>query len=779
MKKNLVFAVLFLTVLSSAADVSAVDVAVDLSSAPGRSCQPKFSAVSHNVGVAETLTPTGDWAFRFKVTKPWNGELPQWPSVNLKAGISDWSKYDRLVIDVYNDSVGGDALSMFISEPHGRIQNGLNPRSLALSDFGYNRWVIPLARHWPSTCRSNNIGRVHLFMTTPNSADVYVSGFYLLKPGETAPEVSAGFMKEKIEPAKKRAEAARRERRRASLEKFVASCRAAGQKGDVCWVGKATSMDKVMPRTNFDASGADTFSLKLARGEYESLQVLVMPAGGDLEDVSVEVSDLRRERSGIADWLRACDKLPSSAFKSSPVGYVRTVNPAPYRSGSNVATNLPGGYYRKAIPSVTGWHPDTVLDYLDRATVKGDDLQSFWVRLKCPRDQRAGIYRGVLRVSGRGWRKEFPLVVRVYGFSVPAKSPLPMAITFGPGPSLQFADAAQLKLADELRKDPLSPVNQWKKHEALWGDFLAGYYITMDNLYHRGDKVRWDVLKKLQGEGRLGLFNLGYWSYPHKLDSESKRKWLADVKKRLAPAYEKARELGRFSHAYLYGCDEVHSNYFSNIKWALGQLKREFPGVPVFTTAYDRGFGIGTPLSQMDWFTPTTDMYDRDLARIPASRAAGHQVWWYIACGQQAPRANLFVEGQPVEARQLMGAQTVKYRPDGFLYYQVSIWNSHRCISGADTFTDWEPRSWTRFHGDGSWFCCGPDGTPLATLRIENFRDGLEDYAYAMEYERRTGRKCEVPAEVCRSVWQYSDDPAVIYAWRDRIAEEIERAGAK
>jgi hypothetical protein len=68
---------------------------------------------------------------------------------------------------------------------------------------------------------------------------------------------------------------------------------------------------------------------------------------------------------------------------------------------------------------------------------------------------------------------------------------------------------------------------------------------------------------------------------------------------------------------------------------------------------------------------------------------------------------------------------------------------------------------------------------PLATVRIENFRDGLEDYAYAMEYERRTGRKCEVPPEVCRTVWQYSDDPQVLYAWRDRIAEEIERAGTR
>jgi len=36
-----------------------------------------------------------------------------------------------------------------------------------------------------------------------------------------------------------------------------------------------------------------------------------------------------------------------------------------------------------------------------------------------------------------------------------------------------------------------------------------------------------------------------------------------------------------------------------------------------------------------------------------------------------------------------------------------------------------------------------------------------------------------VPPELCQSVWQYSDDPSVLSAWRDRLAEEIEKALAK
>lgn len=101
-------------------------------------------------------------------------------------------------------------------------------------------------------------------------------------------------------------------------------------------------------------------------------------------------------------------------------------------------------------------------------------------------------------------------------------------------------------------------------------------------------------------------------------------------------------------------------------------------------------------------------------------------------------------------------------------------------------FTDWTARSWTNYNGDGSWTCCGPDGTPLPTVRLENFRDGLEDYAYVLELERRLkahpGAACaaearrliEVPDSVMASQTQFTDDPSAVYRWRDRIADLID-----
>ena len=143
-----------------------------------------------------------------------------------------------------------------------------------------------------------------------------------------------------------------------------------------------------------------------------------------------------------------------------------------------------------------------------------------------------------------------------------------------------------------------------------------------------------------------------------------------------------------------------------------------------------------------------------------------------------------------------MGAQAVRMRPDGFLYYQISVWKGNKCIEKGP-FTDWNPANDLQYNGDGSWVCVGPDGIPLPTIRLENFRDGLEDYAYAKLLEeklrvvesffakatedkspenwiRRAKAALAVPREVMDTMTNYTDDPAVLYRWRNEMADLIE-----
>ncbi|MEN6302357.1 MAG: DUF4091 domain-containing protein, partial [Armatimonadia bacterium] len=269
-----------------------------------------------------------------------------------------------------------------------------------------------------------------------------------------------------------------------------------------------------------------------------------------------------------------------------------------------------------------------------------------------------------------------------------------------------------------------------------------------------------------------------------------KEVWREKTLARIKAAYEQTKALGLLDHAYIYGCDENPAELFPGVQRAAEVFKQECPGVTVMTTTYDHSFGTNSVIKSMDAFCPLTPKYDRALA--DQVRAKGQQVWWYICCGPHHPFANMFVEYPAIEGRVLMGAQTAKYRPDGFLYYQTSIWNSQKPITGGP-FTDWDPRSWTTYHGDGSWLCAGPDGTPLPTIRLENFRDGLEDYAYARLLEKaiasveagpaadakwleRARAALSVPSSLCRSMTEYTSDPSDVYRWRREMAEALKTA---
>ena len=122
-----------------------------------------------------------------------------------------------------------------------------------------------------------------------------------------------------------------------------------------------------------------------------------------------------------------------------------------------------------------------------------------------------------------------------------------------------------------------------------------------------------------------------------------------------------------------------------------------------------------------------------------------------------------------------MGAMTAKYRPDGFLYYAISRFPNNDKPITTGPFTEWNPASFGPNNGDGSLLCSGPGGKPLATIRLENFRDGLEDYAYVKQLEALDPDHpaLAVPADVVRSMTDFTHDPAALYRWRNAVAEAI------
>lgn len=777
----------------------------------------------------ERYATSGAFSLRFS-SPAWKPGLGEWPSFECRPPLTDWSAFDRLVFDVTNPTGAEQKLFLFISDSKIATRDGWLER-VSIPPFGFAQVVTPLAKLTEKKVGLADIQVLHVFTERPAAdMELYIDHLVLLAPGEPLPTPAAAFMQQfaplltrQIEAVRQmlreagervrretaavpavavwanavladletevnayaeraaRADAAllgdqvvpgRLQSRLGALENLVrlrtgfarvwpAVQTGAEPRNDVV-VGFATSMEKVLPRALLAPLAVSaTQEVSLAQNEKESFQVIVMPCERDVKGVRVRVSDLDGANGA---------RFAAANVEAVVVGYVETKQEPPYGS------------------SHVGWWPDPILNFQTSADIAKGDAQAFWVRVRAPKEQAPGVYRGKLTVEVDGASAfAFELAIRVFGFSLPDRTPLPLAVTFMP---MSYEPNGQ----GGWREGPYNRID-WTPHKWAWADFLADYYLTTDTLY---GGAAWtpdfDSLAKLQKQGRLGRFNLGYYG-PCGGGEEEIAKWRQATLDVIRPRYEKAKELGLLKNAYIYGCDEHPKDLFPAVQRAAALLKAEFPGVLVMTTTYDDSFGKDSVITAMDAFCPLTPKFDAALAA--QARANGKEVWWYICCGPHHPYANMFVEYPAIEGRLLMGAMTTKSRPDGFLYYEISIWNANPITSGP--FTDWDPRSWTTYHGDGSWTCMGPGGTPLPTIRLENFRDGLEDYAYARILEatvakveaspelrapraawlQRAKELLVVPEELVKSLTEYSRDPATLYRYRNALAAAIEAAAVE
>ena len=730
-----------------------------------------------------------------------------------KAPVTDWRPYERLVVDVFNDGPVSTLMRIEVNTAANEAQH-----HFALPAGRWVRIAIPTTQIDPQHADLSRVRDIQVAVYRQSqSLEVYFDNLLLLSPGETLPDPSPPFLSEAVRRLKLEVDQAERARdnrctafttrRAASIVKWSGSsaqetfqdirrllnapdisvdtvsalgeridraslalarvpsivafdqtCERAGTRRDEeVLVGMASSMVKLMPRElPLELAPAKAIKLSAARNETESVQLAVLPLRRALSQVALQVEDLCSDNGQV---------LPRAQIDCNVIGYVQTREQPSERL------------------SYVGWWPDPILNFTGPVDVARGDLQSFWLRVRVPKDQSPGFYRGEAVLTGRGKSKvRIPLTVQVHSFAMPLFSPLPTAITFGP-PVRPWS-----VMLEDLVASP-----QWNGGlKYKWADFLADYYITPDHLYRR-EGPDFEILDHLHQQGRLGAFNLGNIDTPLAkagggVDPEGLRQML----ERVSPVYRKVKERGWLGHAYAYGYDEVKQEQYAAVEQTAAAVKAAMPGVLTMTTARDYTYGRDTDMQSVDAWVPPTEDYEAPLA--VAARNRLRQVWWYICVVPRTPYANIFLEYPAIEARLLMGAMTAKYRPDGFLYYQTSLWQAKEPIKKAP-FTNWDPRSYRDAHGDGSWLCMREGGLPVPTIRLENYRDGLEDYAYVRileeairikkgksgdltEQERQwlaeAQAALEVPAALVASLTEFSRDLERLYAWRECLAALIE-----
>ncbi len=537
-------------------------------------------------------------------------------------------------------------------------------------------------------------------------------------------------------------------------------------------LGNATSMEKIFqPISEYRGQVGQTVSISAAGRERESFQVVVMPLGKSLKQVDVK----------ITDFLHSDGKthFPAENISWSPVGYVKTV-----KSGS--------AYQR------IGWMwPDILLPAKSFDVAKGN-VQPVWFTVNVPADTKPGRYRGLINIQPEGVETEFARVeLTVQPYSLPLRGKLKTAFSFRPEhweswyKPEEYAKYSADKRAGKTVPQSVLPPEAWRKVY----DFLLAYRISPTCIYSY--KRTFPFREDMEYCYKRGM-NATCLNCFRGLDKDPKkaREFLADIEQYLQDweKFVKEKNWPDFTW-YVHGFDESEmranpQQYDYPFNKTYGMIGEKFPWLKRETAnpVIKRYYGL------VDiWCPVTRELLDSKLPEYYQRQKEGEEVWAYVCCGPRMPFANYFIDCPGVDPR-VLGWQFYQYHLTGKLYYMLNLYTSQvNYNKNAPKWPDvpWNPSAYG-VNGDGFLMYPGRDMTPLASTRLANIRDGIEDYEAlglladladrlrenpsADELLKKIDVVLKVRPEVSESFTKYTKDPQVILKARAEIDSLIGKA---
>jgi len=482
-------------------------------------------------------------------------------------------------------------------------------------------------------------------------------------------------------------------------------------------VGVESSMRKVFIRNDvqsFQGQWRSSASVSLARNEHESIQIVVQP--------SVDLRSVRVRATSFPDWLNV---------EIHPVGYVYVASPQ---------EDLGQDY--------VGWYPDPILTFVDAVDVKAGDYQAFWVTFYAPKNASPGVYAGRLRVEAdNAASTNVDVQVTVWDFALPDKPSLPTAMSWMGKSDFERIYSGTPHLS--LRREQGDRLILWEDYEFL----ITGYRLFPDRIYGHGlrylrqhyDRYGWIDFSNLvpgpihirEQDGRYYVNNSTVL-----LDD-----YMDSYIARLRSEYAKL-PAGMQASVYTYLLDEEPlSLYEVAANRVLRRLRNEIPYVRVMVNSFQNKIVWEMDDDYADlfdilvfWeFWPSAET-GGGIAQFLKARdylhSKGKQIWWYITSA--TPNGlNWHLESRLISTRLLLGAISFKFKPDGFLYWEIGNWTEHGTNENTQPLTltegaycNWDPRTvGLRRNGDSQLIYPGPSSI-VPSIRLANFRDGMEDYEY-------------------------------------------------
>jgi hypothetical protein len=489
---------------------------------------------------------------------------------------------------------------------------------------------------------------------------------------------------------------------------------------------------------------ASPFRLAAAGNERESFQVVALPLN-DLKGVEVSAGPLKS-----ADG----SEIPATNIAINPVGYVEVEESFSYNS------------------SRPGFWPD-VLVHNQKLDLSGR-LQPYWITVQVPAGCKEGLYKGEIRFAAEGGvSASYPYEIQVFDFSLPERGKL---LTFFDWRYTPADPAVRRKCYDAMLDHRLSPTSMYINGQSPGSKGGYQYSPHPDDIEH--------CMKR--GMNVLNIWYLydGLGENPHEFDE----KYLAKVKKFIdyyRPILEKKEA---WEIAMINGFDEIMHQSKETVVGRLAEarkicawLKKDYPGLRICNVG--RKMDISTDLMDV-WFMGVEPKENiRDVSEN------GGKVCFYWVYGNPSPMLDL-----PGAACRILSWQAFKEGAEGIGYYSTYRPWALDCPSAtAPDGVDWpkeriniasaSSRTSPNFrrgrNGDGNLFYPDRDGSVLASTRLANIRDGIEDYEYlAILKELDPAHPLlRIPDEIVAfGDDRYTKDFKTIEAYRRRTAEAIVKA---
>ncbi len=480
-----------------------------------------------------------------------------------------------------------------------------------------------------------------------------------------------------------------------------------------------------------------TAEISTARNEYENFQLILRNNSVKaLKNVDIRISDLVSERKR--------HRIAAENITIKRVGYVTTMRP----------------FY--PVERVGEW-PDPLMDFEPFDLPNGEAVP-IWFTVYTPKETPAGDYSGEVVIKPqRGSPVRVKVSLRVWDFTLPEPKTFKMAMSLWEFNILEFYEPKKFPSIQSTGGHRISP--EMRKR---WHNFLIDYYIApldlydglrdietakqivRENLAHK--KHKFNIIQGFHASTGLELdFNTPRWKRRLKFIEEFRR-------------FLKEKNLYRY--LIYYSFDEPSPANYPKMKEIISEIKK-VDGDAKFAVTVGPSAGGALLYGSIDiWIPAMRHFLDIKGFQAPPDAealinkkmdysvkrrlAAGDEVWWYHATGIAPPFPTPNIDTSAVDCR-IIPWMSWEYGFTGYLYwvlnhyrsnseegYLLEVFKEPEIVAKIKQGKRWPEIPWNTFtvknaphqNGGGAFVYPGPGGRPLSSIRLEAFRDGVEDYEY-------------------------------------------------